>query len=264
MLHVWKQNLTDDEGQRRHIAWHGRASVRWVKGEEYHRAPTFGWEWGLLQYALRWPLIEFHFNGYSDSCFGGSVNLPWLLYLAWRIEGIRGWRGPGEWRTDKQEGHRWWLPEERKIGLSWHNGTLWISIWENPNESSNTDPWWWEITVEPAEILFGRDKYSTRDLLTERRVMVLPEGPYPASVRIFESTWKRPRWPWPRRMVRAEITPDKPIPVPGKGENSWDCDEDATYGMTCAAQTPTEAVAHYSASILRDRQRYGGNHWVPA
>jgi hypothetical protein len=65
-------------------------------------------------------------------------------------------------------------------------------------------------------------------------------------------------------MVRAEITPDKPIPVPGKGENSWDCDDDASYGMTCAAQTPAEAVAHYSASIQRDRQRHGGNHWVPA
>lgn len=91
----------------------------------------------------------------------------------------------------------------------------------------------------------------------------MPEHPYPATVRLFESTWKRPRWPFARRMVRAEIEVEGGIPHPGKGENSWDCDDDATYSLTCQARTAEDAVAKLVGSVLRDRRNYGGRSWRP-
>jgi hypothetical protein len=66
------------------------------------------------------------------------------------------------------------------------------------------------------------------------------------------------------RRIRAKITPDTPIPFPGKGENSWDCGEDATHSMTCNATNEQEAVAKLVASVLNDRYRHGGKNWRPA
>ncbi|HXI16285.1 MAG TPA: hypothetical protein VNM48_07925, partial [Chloroflexota bacterium] len=83
---------------------------------------------------------------------------------------------------------------------------------------------------------------------------------------IFESTWGRRRWPhWPltRRMVRADVQVPEGVPHPGKGENAWDCGEDATYALTCAEQTPEAAVGRLVESVLRDRRRYGGDQWRP-
>jgi len=89
------------------------------------------------------------------------------------------------------------------------------------------------------------------------------DGCYPATVRFFESTWKRPRWPWSKKIVRADIYPDTPIPYPGKGENSWDCDEDATHSMMTAEETELGAVVAMVESVLRSRYRHGGLSWRP-
>src|SRR5690606_25314615 len=76
---------------------------------------------------------------------------------------------------------------------------------------------------------------------------------------LYISTWKRPRWPFATRIRRVQIDMDKDeqIPVMGKGENSWDCGEDATYGITVAADTIEAGVAKLVESILRSRRRYG-------
>jgi hypothetical protein len=54
-----------------------------------------------------------------------------------------------------------------------------------------------------------------------------------------------------------------PVPFPGKGENSWDCGEDASYGFGCAAETLEEGIGKFVASKLRDRGRNGGRGWTP-
>ena len=152
----------------------------------------------------------------------------------------------------------YWSTNGRTIGVRWFEGTLWIDIWNDPMEYRGKDPWWWHISITPVDVIFGRTKHEERTLKTERVVVPMPEGGYPASVRIFESTWRRPRWPWPwKRMVRSEITPDTPIPFPGKGESEWDIGQDATHSMTCPADTPLKAAMALSESVIRSRIRYG-------
>ena len=56
----------------------------------------------------------------------------------------------------------------------------------------------------------------------------------------------------------------KPIPVPGKGENSWDCDDDAIHSSHGPHSTVHQAVAALVASGYRERTRYGsGPEWLP-
>lgn len=55
-----------------------------------------------------------------------------------------------------------------------------------------------------------------------------------------------------------------PVPIPGKGENSWDCDEDRMFSMsTGISKTYQEAALSFMDSCLRTRWKYGGTHWLP-
>lgn len=58
----------------------------------------------------------------------------------------------------------------------------------------------------------------------------------------------------------TEIEPDKPVPVPGKGESDYDCGDDAIYSISTGGQSVESAVAKMVESALRDRRRYGGQH----
>lgn len=151
----------------------------------------------------------------------------------------------------------------RKTGISIHNSTAWFELWSDTSGWSSTDPKWQKFNFNPADFFLGRHVYKTEILRTERVLVPMPEGSYPATVNIEEATWTRPRWPFALRRIGSEITPDKPIPHPGKGENSWDCYDDATYSMSCGAKTATDAAAALATSVLRDRDRHGGAGWLP-
>ena len=152
----------------------------------------------------------------------------------------------------------------RTFGLNVHDGAIWFEFYNDPMCWSSKDPKWQHFSIYPADVLLGRREYSERELETVRVEVPMPEGAYPATVKMVEACWKRSRWPFAKKLIRAEVTPDKPIPFPGKGENSWDCGEDATHSMTCSADTPFKAAMKLSESVMRDRVRHGGQNWRPA
>jgi len=117
----------------------------------------------------------------------------------------------------------------------------------------------------PIDFIFGRTTYSEIPISDHKVEIPMPEAVYPATVRLVEAQWRRPRWPfvW-YRVRRAEVTPDKGIPFPGKGENSWDCGEDATYSLTCVASTVEESIGKMVESVMRSRLRHGGPKWRPS
>ena len=105
--------------------------------------------------------------------------------------------------------------------------------------------------------LFGCAGYSDKVLSEHKAHVYLPEGSYEVDITLSLSTWKRPRWPFPKRVYRAEIRSESGIPVPGKGESSWDCGSDAVYSLTLPAKDVQEAVAAMTRSVLKTRNRYG-------
>lgn len=96
-------------------------------------------------------------------------------------------------------------------------------------------------------------------------VMIMPEGEYRVDLKFSTGYWHRPRLPFVKSIQRVEIVPQKPVPIPGKGENSWDMDEDATYSSLEAVngRAPEQIVADFKIGILARRSKYGGRDWLP-
>lgn len=151
----------------------------------------------------------------------------------------------------------------RTVSVAIHDWALWWALWVDDDGWTRSRPRWRQGSFYPLDAIFGKMKNSER-LLERREIAIhMPEGLYKGVCEMKEGTWQRARWPFPKRIVRAHIDMTDPIPIPGKGENSWDCGEDATHGSTFLAQSIPEAVGYLTGSILRTRERHGGRDWRP-
>lgn len=161
-------------------------------------------------------------------------------------------------------GRSGWGDCERSLGVNWHGSDLTISL------GGNTDVHWgtWRYRyIDLKDALLGRATYSRSAGEKHTAVLAMPEGDYPVSVELYTATWRRPRWPWPASIRRAdiEVLNKGGIPFPGKGESEYDIGDDAAFEMTCPAATVEEAVERLRASVMRDREKYGsGPEWRPS
>lgn len=171
------------------------------------------------------------------------------------------------------------LPEEREISFSFHGGSFWWNFWVSEEWSSWTkNKTWKKGCWHIVDRIKGKRKYEKYEL--ERSQYVLPffEGNYNVEVIKTQRIDKWPRWPTLKMIsweVRAGYYKDgtfieKPIPVEGKGENSYDCDEDATYSISFPGhpykkdiKTPYEAALYFWHSMMKDRERRGSAKWLP-
>jgi hypothetical protein len=246
---LWGQNLNEHRTGRvkGSMLRHGRASVRF--NAESRRTQKVGVEWLLGK--LGWG-FSVELGRYDDD----------EVQLVWKVPGVALYWSLDGWLPRRLRDRL--LPErQREVRLDAHDGALWWGLWVDPMEWDSRTPKWRQGSLHPVDVLLGSPRYKRAVLRRETAQLALPEWTYHATVELVEDTWSRPRWPWPRRLLRAEVTPATPVPVPGKGENSWDCDDDAVYGMTVVAGTVSEAVGAFVASVLRDRERHGGPNWAP-
>jgi len=156
-------------------------------------------------------------------------------------------------------GEMWNMPIGREIGISIFDSKIWVSLWSNPMEWNNKDPWWWEFTIDPVRLIFGQIKYSEKTLSIKSVIVPMPEGDYEGNVRIFESTWKRTRWPFAKRQIRSKIEIKNGIPVPGKGTTAYNLDDDKVFSNTSSKKTVREAIDNLIISIIKTRLKYQGN-----
>ncbi len=229
------QNLKH-EGERPSVPGiHARAFLSIYKK---NRGTKFHVEWCLGRQADL-CLAQMYVGG-CENDLSFSFGIPFLFYLAFGVDALLPYKAlPRDWH--------------RTTGIAIHNWAIWVDIWNDDSWGGKHKPKWQDFCIHVDRLLFGPQRYGTRDMSTERIYVLMPERPYPATVRLFESTWSWPRLRRSRRMIRAEITPDQPITHPGKGENSWDCGEDATFSMTCPAATAQEAAAILARNILSER-----------
>lgn len=144
--------------------------------------------------------------------------------------------------------------ETRTTGISIHHWSIWISIWQNKHQWKGGD---WDWSVNIPDLFLGSSKYTPIPISTHHRTLNLPEGSYGININMIRGLWKRPRWPMPTVIMKAEVIPEKPIPVPGKGENSWDCDEDSIQSSMFPAETPEEALDKFYKDIMDTRKKRG-------
>lgn len=171
------------------------------------------------------------------------------------------------------------LPEERELSISIHGGCLWWDFWVSENWSSYTkNKTWRKGNIDFRRLIMGKHKCEWKEI--ERRQFMLPflEGNY--NVEVIKSyrfdIWQR--WPM-KKTISYEVIAGyyengefiaKPVPVEGKGENSWDCDEDATYSCYFPGppyrkenKTCFDAALYFWHSMMKSRERYGSAQWIP-
>lgn len=148
--------------------------------------------------------------------------------------------------------------EDREVSINFYHGSISWSFWTDPMSWSSLTPKWRQGSFNFVDFLLGRSKCE-HHTIEERNVLIpMPERAYQATAKLEQWTWRRPRW-FAKSFNRVTIDIPKGIPFPGKGENSWDCGDDATYGIaTGPCNSIAEGVGVLVGSVLRSRVRHGG------
>lgn len=234
------QNLNErradsDGRQPKGLPWHGRA---WLHLADRLR---FRFEWHLL----------------SRSC-GVSVEVDEELKMHFAVPPCSFWFSVEAPRFSRKYG------EGRELRLDVHDWALWWNVWTDTNGWSSKTPRYRNGSFHVLDFLLGKHKHSERSLEECDVEVPMPERCYHGKAVLSEATWKRARW-FPRRLIRVDIKmhEGEQVPFPGKGENSWDCGEDASYGFCCPARSVEVGVAKLVESVLTSRRRHGGRGWRP-
>ena len=246
------QNLNDKPGGGQGSGViHGRAWWRLTNNHQIH------WEWVLFSASCG---ASIRFERSEDVGVHLHVAIPLLMSFYLHL-GIP----PFTWLTNLllRGTKRSW--EDRELSVRVFDWAVWWTVWRDPMGGWDSSvPKWRDGNFRPLDLLLGKHDYATREIESVETVIPMPERAYKAKVTLFESTWKRPRW-FPKRVVRADIDcKDDPIPHPGKGENSYDCDDDATFSMTTGpVRSIEQGIAQMVEYVLVARRKYGGRNWKP-
>ena len=179
------------------------------------------------------------------------------------------WAVPGLFTHFGVAWPRRWTPKSEHYGdielfrISIHEWAIWWAFGRDNSCWNSGIPKWRDGNFSVINFVLGRTNYTTEVIEEAAIKIAMPEAEYQGTAKLMRAQWKRPRWPWPHVVMRAEIEIPNGVPFPGKGENSWDCGEDATYSMTAPANSIAEGVQKFTESVMRDRHRHGGPGWEP-
>lgn len=232
----------------------------WFWRDEHYKSRVH-LEWYLL-WRSRSCGVSVTFNGCDDEGLLLHLAIPFLfnvyigLTFAWinRLMPTRPYK--------RADGTVMALPDERECSLSIHSGCLWWSFYRNPNEWNWDDPRWMRGSFDPAKFFLGDVKHWREDEAPVDGVIQLPEGEYQFKGSTYIGVWKRPRWLATRDRI-YHVDFDPPLPIPGKGTESYNCDDDGTYGCSGPAESLEAFLQQQVKQTLEHRERYGGKKWTP-
>lgn len=156
-------------------------------------------------------------------------------------------------------------PRECKIAI--HNWALWINPWSDPLEWKSHDPWWRKgITIHFPDLLLGKVNYTNGEVKPQQRIEIELDGRiYRGTAKFEHSKWKRPLWfAHECDSTRIEMDRGHGLPHSGKGENSWDCGDDAVCGWGCDGHNIPKAIAKGIELVLGYRRKYGRPSKTPS
>lgn len=246
----------------------------WIwKGDGAHTVAK-GW-WKLGDSPIRSFEIEFALGG-EDSMAQVMFRVPFVFAAAVGV------RVPRKWLAG-------WVYHRREVSLTapyvagiwallrvgWDQGLDGMEDYYRGARERGEDLIWseaatrqgWEIRLRPRLLdrIFGRVVYSKQESDPEPIVIAMPEGRYPATATRRRQTWKRPRSPRARSGYSWTVSVEGGLPVPGKGENSWDCGDDAIYSSSFPDDgiSAAEAGRRMADSAMKTRSRYASLAWAP-
>lgn len=192
-------------------------------------------------------LVDLTFSTTSDENFSFSLAIYKLFYFGFSISKLP--------IVNRLPGVKWtgkWGSGEREFRLSWRPWSWHWNIWTYPGESKN---WWRDGHFDLADFLLGRKKCTTEQGARSSIAVIMPEGVYTGQANQVYRSWKRPRWHRIKQKSFVDIEMDTPIPVPGDGENDWDCRGDAIYGGSYAADSIEAGIEALRSIVIRQRSK---------
>lgn len=272
-VHVWAREVLTLRGGEVDVRAH-RGSGE--KGEEPYRSVDLLSVWwtsghGILTDSL---LIQARVSNGEMTGVGGDIALPRFVRLSFKVGVPRRWVEP--WVLDCREfavelgGHG---IADLRVGYEQDHGGM-RSYYQRQIDAGKARPRYvgrWALIqglrltakrLRPADRIFGRCECTTEVTGRGDVVVPMPEGVYPATWEREQRTWRRSRIPWPlRTRTDVSLSIEPGIPVPGKGENSWDIEDDGVCGT--GGDTVAAAVGNAVASATRQRRQYAGPGWMP-
>lgn len=149
---------------------------------------------------------------------------------------------------------------ELKLVFSREDKSLCWNLWLGDSTWYSDDPKWRRGRWSPVDALLGGWEYS-KEIISKHDVAIpMPEKAYAATVELEQRSWHRKRFAFIRKSkMGAHIDIPGGIPHEGKGENAYDCGEDALFSMSCQAESLHEAIGSTVAAVMRYRIKYGGS-----
>ncbi len=264
--HTWKQRFDD-----RRRGNHGRGSISVWRGNpdapgnvRAQHLTTLDIEWHLFapQHSIGGGVVVGDGDGEDGVTI--SMRVPWFgVYVSAE-------RVVPRWLRSRMRNTGQKYPSARELAVSWHNGAVWWKLWCDLHESGSHVPIWdarshWRSPVwHVVDWLFGRLTSHVEHVETHTATLHLPEGDYPVTVEITWRVRQRSRLAGSRRMTTtASVISETGIPIPGKGESAYDCDDDAYYQIGTPAETVDDALVFALQKIRERREEYGGRDWRP-
>lgn len=228
----------------------------------------------------------FHFRG----SFGRDWNKTWIEYSAWSGRALR-----FEFTLKPRKSislslgliffsihlkfpffsFARWTKENRLCGFYFYLWNFSWSLWAKEHESSSNDPWWMHAYIHIDELFLGKGECVKDQIATTEENIYFKMGDKEFkmdTIKWFKRRHFRRFIPYvlfhkTRYSVEMEIK--NPPMRSGKGENSWDCEDDGTYGLygPWEFEVPTwqnrdesikKAIKYYVGGVLRKAERYGG------
>lgn len=166
------------------------------------------------------------------------------------------------------------LTKGREFGFYTSDWALHAHFGSKPWESDSRDPWYYSISFYPLDFLFGKTihfddtimkSYSPQRFMFRGKEYVMDE------IKILRGNWFRSRIPfglYKKQLVSLSVDIKNPPMRAGKGENSYDCDDDAIFGLSRDYKGPEptwqnkKAVfewccRRYCEEAFKDIRKYG-------
>lgn len=252
-FHFHSQNLNEDRrGNVKGWPYHGRC---WLRTQWF----TSKFSWNLWTH-----FCGFDFRYDNEDGFHWHIAFPPFSFW-FSIGGMRkfrDWWSSRPWLKSWNEKFGGFPDSHRYTDFDFISFSIfdWSLHWKFLKFDwgwSATMPKWMDGHWNILDKILGGSKYSKELISTHDVIIPMPEGGYPAVVKIERCTWKRPRW-FAKVIEDASIDIPWGIPHQGKGENSWDCGEDRLYGCGSRSTSLSKVIGDVVAAALRGREKYDG------
>jgi hypothetical protein len=232
------QNLKEDSPK----AWlHGRA---WL----HHRPDgVFGVSWCAPSHDVH---VEAIIGGHQQLQLSVSCGLFALYFTFEQWSWLRKWKVCEGWPG-------------KELSLSIHDWAIWWNLWTNEDEWNAKTPKWRNGCFHIDDFVLGKYTYTKVNQPSIPVLIPMPEKDYEGTLTFFTQTWKRSRWPFSRQRQGASVDIEGGIPIPGKGETDYNCDDTACFSIGTSATTIVGAIDAVVQRVNERREHYGGKGWLP-